>query len=302
MQSRASKSTTVTFTAAITLLLAATVNPSQLAAQDRTNQPSYRVLYTFPGGTGGSSPIGLAGDGKGNFYGVTNIGGDLSCGFSGGGCGVVFQVDAKGNETVRWAFTGGADGNCIFCGSDVVPDSQGNVYGGSLGGIIGAGLVYKIDPSDHFTVLYSFKGGNDGYANFALPIIRDEEGNIYGTTDDGGTAGLGVVFKLDPSGNETVLHSFTGGSDGENSYSALARDRAGNLYGTTFLGGANGAGVVYKVDPNGNENVLYTYTASSGGSDTALLLDREGNLYGKTPGGLDFTPPGFVVQARSRGK
>jgi hypothetical protein len=104
------KSNVFTLAAAVALLFVAMARPSQMAAQ---GLPSYKVLYTFAGGTDGANPIGLAGDGRGNLYGITNFGGDLSCN-RGFGCGTVFKVNTKGAETVPWAFTGAADGNCIF--------------------------------------------------------------------------------------------------------------------------------------------------------------------------------------------
>jgi uncharacterized repeat protein (TIGR03803 family) len=214
---------------------------------------------------------------------------------------VVFKVDAEGNETVKWAFTGGADGYCTFCASELALDKEGNVYGGSLGGSIGAGTVFKIDRNDLLTPLYNFTGGADGGGYYAVTTIRDNEGNIYGTTDSGGTAGVGVVFKLDPNGTETVLHSFAGGRDGEYPYAALARDEKGNLYGTTSSGGANGHGLVYKLNPEGSENILYSYTASSTGSDTPFVLDKAGNLYGLTPCCGYIAPPGEVFKLDGNG-
>jgi uncharacterized repeat protein (TIGR03803 family) len=96
-------------------------------------------------------------------------------------------------------------------------------------------------------------GGNPS----ALPA--DPEGNLYGTTLLGGAAGEGVVFKLDTSGRETVLHTFTGGTDGGEPEAGVIRDSGGNLYGTTFSGGAAGAGVVYMLSPSGQETVLYSF-------------------------------------------
>jgi uncharacterized repeat protein (TIGR03803 family) len=136
-------------------------------------------------------------------------------------------------------------------------------------------------------VLHTFTGADGGGSSSVSPTILDAEGNLYGTTDVGGDitgCGCGVVFKLDPSGNETVLHTFTG-PDGNSPFGGVVRDRAtGNLYGPTALGGANGVGVVFKVDPAGNETVLHNFT---GGADAypsgPLILDKAGNLYGATP-------------------
>jgi uncharacterized repeat protein (TIGR03803 family) len=164
--------------------------------------------------------------------------------------------------------------------------------------------VFKVSPSGTETVLHSFSYRSslraDGY-NPAGALIQDPAGNLYGTTNFGGVAGVGcytqadygcgVVFKLSPAGSETVLHSFTGGADGANfgsSFAGLIQDAAGNLYGTTALGGAAavfaGAGVVFKLSPTGNETVLYTFTAGADGGlpRAGLVRDAAGNLYGTT--------------------
>src|SRR2546421_545381 len=122
-----------------------------------------------------------------------------------------------------------------------------------------------------FTVLYSFTGSTDG----ALPIaglVRDKAGNLYGTTNGGGTSGAGTVFKLDTTGTETVLHSFTGSTDGSFPVAGLVRDKAGNLYGTTELGGTSGAGTVFKLDTTGTETVLHSFTGPDGAVPFAGLV------------------------------
>jgi uncharacterized repeat protein (TIGR03803 family) len=232
------------------------------------------VLYSFTGGNDGGSPYaGLVRDPAGNFYGVTESGGN--------GVGVVFKVDTSGQETVLHSFTGGADGSYP---NGLIRDPTGNLYGTTTegGGASGAGVVFKIDQSGNETVLYSFMGGNDGGFSDA-GVIRDLQGNLYGTTSGGGALRAGVVFKVDRSGNETVLYSFTGGNDGGSPYAGLVRDPAGNFYGTTAFGGASGLGVAFKVDPSGNETVLHTFTRGPEGNQPDLagvILDAFGNLYG----------------------
>ncbi len=98
--------------------------------------------------------------------------------------------------------------------------------------------------------MYSFTGGADGAYPYG-GVIGDSAGNLYGTTEGGGASGAGVVFKVNTSGNETVLYSFTGGADGGYPLGGLIPDSADNLYGTTEGGGASGAGVVYKVESVG---------------------------------------------------
>jgi uncharacterized repeat protein (TIGR03803 family) len=95
-------------------------------------------------------------------------------------------------------------------------------------------------------VLHDFTGGADGSTPTGI-LLRDPAGNLYGTTLYGGTFDKGTVYELDPTGKETILHSFTGGSDGGNPFGGLIRDSQGNLYGTTEHGGTFGFGTVYKI-------------------------------------------------------
>ena len=131
------------------------------------------------------------------------------------------------------------------------------------------------------TVLHSFNPYAQG-ANPQANLYRGLDRKFYGTTYGGGSAAAGVVFKVDQRGHQSVLYSFTGGTDGANPYANVIQDWAGNLYGTTFLGGADGAGVVFKVDPRGHETVLHTFTggADGGYSYAGLIQDSAGNLYG----------------------
>jgi uncharacterized repeat protein (TIGR03803 family) len=137
-----------------------------------------------------------------------------------------------------------------------------------------------------FTVLYNFKGSLDGSRPFA-GLVQDGAGNLYGTTEFGGTSNDGVVFKVDPSGNETVLYSFIGGTDGAYPFAPLVRDAAGDLYGTTCCGGTSGDGVVFKVSKTGKETILHSFTGgTTDGCNPygGLLRDKTGTLYGTTDG------------------
>ena len=144
-----------------------------------------------------------------------------------------------------------------------------------------------LDAAGQQTVLHSFTGGAGGGTPLA-GVIRDAAGNLYGTTSLGGTAGLGVVYRLGLAGHETVLYNFTGGADGATPPSGVIRDAAGNLYGTTYSGGSANFGVVYKLDPAGNETVLYSFTGGVDGGPARRRVDpRSGrkNIYGTTERG-----------------
>ncbi len=252
------------------------------AAQAQT----YTVLNSFRGVIHGAYPLaGLIEGSAGNLYGTTEYGGET-------GDGVVFRVDTAGTETVLHSFTGQPDGAIPFAG--LIRDSAGNLYGTTERGGIGYGVVFKLDTSGTETVLYSFTGGADG-GSPASGVIRDSAGNLYGTTTVGGIGchfGCGVVFKLDTAGTETVLHTFRGG-DGANPATALIRDSAGDLYGTTPNGGSSNAGVVFKVNKTG-ETVLHSFRGGADGASplAGLIQDSAGNLYGTTAyGGLRGCPP-----------
>jgi len=240
------------------------------------------VLYSFTGGPDGAYPYaGLAQDLAGNLYGTTS-GGGLVSGYN--GAGVVFKLDRHGNETVLYSFTGGLDGGYP---NNVIRDIFGNIYGTTYdGGSDNAGVVFKLDRRGNETVLYSFTGGADGAYPY-YGVVEDFFGNLYGTTANGGSAGYGVVFKVDTQGLETVLYSFTGGSDGAYPYAGVTLDLFGNLYGTTNTGGSAGDGVVFKVDTHRHESVLYNFPGGEGGANSGagVVFDWAGNLYGDTESG-----------------
>src|SRR5580658_6853701 len=141
------------------------------------------------------------------------------------------------------------DGAFPYAG--LIRDSAGNLYGTTeSGGASNYGVVFKVDTTGMETVLYTFTGAGGGLP-FYGHLIGDSAGNLYGTTVIGGASNWGVVFKLDTTGMETVLYNFTGGADGGWPKAGLIRDSAGNFYGTAYLGGAYGFGVVFKLDTTG---------------------------------------------------
>ncbi len=262
------------------------------------------VLHDFSGSDGAYPYLAtLITDAAGNFYGTTWYGGDLSC-EGGEGCGTVFKVDSVGNETVLHKFEAQNDGQFPF--SSLVLDPTGILYGTTSSGFgYGPnGLVFAVNSTTGAeSVIYQFGGAPDGSYPEA-GMVRDSNGNLYGTTAFGGSGagcgidGCGTVFELSPSGSswkETILYSFQGGNDGELP-EALIRDSAGSLYGATNVGGGascyNGAGcgTVFKLSPNSNgswtETVLYRFTGFPGNDGAypygQLVIDAAGNLYGTT--------------------
>jgi uncharacterized repeat protein (TIGR03803 family) len=244
------------------------------------------ILHSFAGTPDGEDPRSvLVRDAAGNLYGTTQYGG------SGGGYGTVFKLDAKGELTVLHSFAGTPDGEDPYAG--LLRDKAGNLYGttqyGGTGG--GYGTVFKLSFKGKLTLLHSFSGTPDG-VNPLAGLLRDGAGNLYGTTHYGGTAGgYGTVFKLTAKGKLTLLHSFAGMPDGQNPYSRLIRDPAGNLYGTTFYGGSSGYGTVFKLDTAGTLTVLHSFNYSPDGAHpiAGLILDKAGNLYGTTSDGGDLS-------------
>ena len=239
---------------------------------NKSNQET--PLHSFTGGTDGANPYGgVIRDSAGNLYGTTVYGGPARA-------GAVYKLDASGNETFLYAFSGGSDGQHPYGG--VIRDSAGFLYGNTIdGGSAGLGAIFQIDSSGVQTTLYAFPESAGGFAPNA-GVIRDAAGNLYGTAPQGGGHGAGVVYKVNKAGREIVLYSFTGGADGSEPNSGVIRDKAGNLYGTTFNGGTFGYGVVFQIDTSGTESVLYNFTGGSDGSNPygGLVRDPAGNLYG----------------------
>jgi uncharacterized repeat protein (TIGR03803 family) len=163
--------------------------------------------------------------------------------------GTSASVSAAPGLTVLYSFTGGADG--ANPSGSLIIDSAGSLYGTTVnGGVSGYDTVFKLRPNGTETVIYSFTGGADGF-NAYSGLIADSAGNVYGTTIYGGASGNGAVYKVTPSGTETVLYSFTGGADGANPYAGLIADSAGNVYGAANSGGASGNGTVFKLTGTG---------------------------------------------------
>jgi uncharacterized repeat protein (TIGR03803 family) len=277
-----------------------------------TEAQTVDVIHTFSISAGqGSLPYsGLIEDGAGNFYGSTFDGGTHNL-------GTVYRLSPSSSggyiETILYSFKGGSTDGAVPHAS-LVRDNAGNLYGTTVtGGIVastctegglvaapvGCGIIFKLTPTSTEpwteTVLHRFSAADGG--NPYSGLIRDAAGNLYGAAPSGGSKGLGVVFKLSLTSTgwkETVLHNFAGNTDGALPFmfsANLAMDASGNLYGSTYKGGAANAGTVFRLSPPAttataawNEKIVYTFKGGSDGSEpgTGVILDKSGNVYGTT--------------------
>jgi len=252
--------------------------------------------YKFQGYLDGQNPFaGLTENVDGALYGTTAGGGSGNA--CGGGCGTVFKFDQSGHKIILYNFHGPDGANPS---APLIHDAQGNLYGTtSTGGANqmcpqegGCGTVFKLDPQGSLTVLYSFVGGTDGW-DVANGVVRDSEGNLYGTTLGGGTASFGTIFEITHNGVEKILYSFTGAPDGADPSQIVLHNST--LYGTTYSGGdvncyafTFGCGTIFQFDKTGHEQILYRFGGYFDGAEPfgSIVLDSEGNIYGTTQSGM----------------
>jgi uncharacterized repeat protein (TIGR03803 family) len=290
------------------------------------------VLYNFLGGGDGEGPNALIvdRDGDGALYGTTGGGGSGACVTGGNGvplvvsgCGTVFKLtppidgETAWTKKILYSFLGGSDGESP---NALIADREGALFGtASTGGASGYGAVFKLtrhskgETAWSESVLSSFTGQFNGDGDGPHGLVAGRDGALYGTTGLGGKTGNGAVFKLMPPNEgatvwtEAVLYSFctqSNCSDGDLPNAGLILDRAGELYGTTSIGGINypaGNGTVFKLTPPAIEHSGWTETVLyyfAGGSDGAyplagLSTDREGAFYGTTQAGGSSNCAGY---------
>ena len=277
-------------------LPSAPANQAALQVSGRTvrshsGSVNFQVVYTFQDSADGGNPFaGLTVDRAGNLYGTTSSGG------SGNGTAFELKNTAQGYKyVVLHTFAGGSDGANPY--ARLMPGAGKKLYGTTMnGGAGGAGTVFELLPGKaprRERVLYAFTQSGQGANPSAGDLTIDKNGAIYGTTQYGGAYGQGTVYKLSPAkgaDKETVLYSFGATSnDGTQPYAGVTFDRAGNIYGTTALGG-EGYGTVFELTPSKNEwteQTIHTFgNVSDGGTPYAgLSFDAQGNLFGATTQG-----------------
>lgn len=281
---------------AVLLLATLAACPEVFAQITSTSVFQHTTLHSF-GGPDGDGPLyGVIADQAGSLYGTTVFGGDI-------GAGSVFKLTpAKSgySEIVLYSFVGGSDGEAPFSG--LVSDKAGALYGVTLEGgnaacLTGCGTVFKLTPKKSGytkSTIYSFGSVPDAFAPLGT-LVLDNQGNLYGVTQSGGTQNDGAVYKLTPDKSEyreSVIYSFRGGDDGNFPQAGLVIDKRGSLYGTTEYGGPGtcdgGCGTVFKLTPSGSdyeESILYAFKNYADGylPMAALTLDEKNEtLFGTT--------------------
>ncbi len=240
------------------------------------------VLTSFQSGPAGENPAGALVQGaNGLLYGTAEYGGIDNF-------GTVYSATTSGALLTTTTFEGGLDG--ANPQSDLILGADGNFYGTtSKGGTGNYGTFFQLTPGGTRTVLYNFTNGADG----DLPlkgVIQGTDGSFYGITQIYGPLGGGVIYRIAVSGTSatlTPLYDFSAlDSGGYNSYSVLTQASDGNFYGTTYEGGTNNSGTVFRMTPGGAYSVVYEFTnGSDGGYPIAgVTQGSDGRLYGTTAG------------------
>jgi len=243
-------------------------------------------LYSFVSSPndGDKPDDGLVPGSGGDFYGTTSDGGRH-------GFGTVFRISPRGSEISLYSFTDSPDG--AFPTAGLVRGSDGDFYGTTVQGGTSTncnggscGTVFRISPSGSESILHSFDNSSTDGGEPEAGLVQGGDGNLYGTTYEGGTYGAGTVFRISTSGSLTTLYSFADSPDGALPEAALVPSRDGNFYGTTLYGGTYGYGTVFWISPSGTYSNLYSFAGTNGiYPNAALIQASDGNFYGTTESG-----------------
>jgi len=266
-----------------------------------TNAGVYEDLHDFGAGKDGYYPVaGVTLDSSGNIYGTTEDGGANSSADGETGGGNAWMITSTGTYQDLHDFGAGTDG--VHPCANVTLDSAGNLYGTTIfggantsaNGGVGGGTVWKLNLSGTYKILYSFGAGADGFAPDAA-VTLDSSGDLFGTTGCGGKYGVndgdldpgGIVWEITSSGAYKDLHDFNFGNDGYRPVAAVTFDAAGDMFGTTEIGGPNSYGTVWEITAAGSYSILHGFGAGADGTlpNSPVTLDPAGNLYGVTPQG-----------------
>jgi uncharacterized repeat protein (TIGR03803 family) len=287
-----------------------------------SNTQTFNVVARFGQKTGYALSSPLVQGTDGNFYGTANVGGSNQSAqyCNNGSCGTVFRVTPSGKLTTLYNFC--SETNCADGGlplAALVLGANGNFYGttstggannGDSGGIcdnMGCGTVFEITPSGKLTTIHNFcaqTNCTDGV--FANQLVLGFNGNLYGTTESGGTvaggdceSGCGTAFEITPSGKFTTLYTFCtefyqngNCANGMIPTAALIQATNGNFYGTTLYGGENGAGDIFEITPGGKFKEIYSFCSQANCADGLLRIQdgflvqtADANFYGTTGSG-----------------
>ncbi len=229
------------------------------------------TTYSFEGGAGEVSEGPLIQATNGNLYGTAG--------------NMLYEITPNGTITTVTTAEGLAYGALLQA-------ANGNFYGTT---VPDSGSIYRVTPKGIVTTLYSFCS-KPSCADGSVPygaLVQARNGDFYGTTSENGVNGYGTVFRITPTGTLVTLWNFCAQGlsvcpDGATPRGGLVQLPNGDFYGTTYRGGANGAGTVFKITPSGVLTTLHSFTESDGQSPTALIHAANGDFYGTTVAGGSY--------------